>query len=380
MRIGFTVILRLLVLLIFATHLNCGCKLSKEYSAKNVGQEKNIALDAFVEMVVKKYNIPGVATLVVQEGKVLYRNDYGVRSLDNKIQLEEGDNFHAASISKVFVATALMQLVEQGKLRLEDPVKSHLPYFKMRSENHKSITIGQLLSHTSGMPDLNDYEWDKPKYDIGASERLVKNLANTELVFEPGSQFAYSSLGFDVLGDVISKKAEMAFEDYVEKNIFIPLEMKNSTFYYPDVPQARRTVGHVDKENAPTVSPVYPYNRRHAPSSTLNTTTDDLAKWANMILNKGENSKSLILKKQSLEKMFSPVVAVDTDVWMGIGWFITKHKNQQVLRHRGGDTGYRSIIDILPGKNMSVIVLSNYEKTPTTEISEGMIDIVLGDR
>jgi CubicO group peptidase (beta-lactamase class C family) len=109
------------------------------------------------------------------------------------------------SISKPFVATAIMQLVEKGKIDLDAPVVTYLPYFKLDSEQYKVITIQHMLSHVSGMPDVMDYEWDKPQYDAGALERYVRSLAEEKTRRKPGENFAYSNMAFECLGNVIAK-------------------------------------------------------------------------------------------------------------------------------------------------------------------------------
>ena len=101
--------------------------------------------------------------------------------------------FHMASITKPFVATSIMQLVEIGKIDLDAPVVKYLPYFHMADERYKTITARQLVTHTSGMPDVEDYEWQKPQYDEGALERYVRRLSKLKLAFAPGEKFQYPS-------------------------------------------------------------------------------------------------------------------------------------------------------------------------------------------
>ena len=131
--------------------------------------------------------------------------------------------FHMASITKPFVATAVMQLVEKGRMRLDAPLTTYLPYFKMADPRAQTITIAQLLSHTSGMPDVYDYEWDKPQYDDGALERYVRSVQDRTLLFAPGERIQYSNMAYEILGDVVAKASGMTFEDYVRQNILEPL-------------------------------------------------------------------------------------------------------------------------------------------------------------
>lgn len=109
-----------------------------------------------------------------------------------------------AFVSKPFLASAIKQLVEKGKINLDSTVISYLPYFKLKGESYKQITIRQMLGHVSGMPDVHDYEWDNPEYDAGALERYVHQIASNEMIAEPGEKYAYSNMAFECLGDVIA--------------------------------------------------------------------------------------------------------------------------------------------------------------------------------
>jgi CubicO group peptidase (beta-lactamase class C family) len=122
-----------------------------------------------------------------------------------------------------------MQLVEKGEVNLEDPVIKYLPYFRLKDKRYKIITIRQMVTHTSGMPDVQDYEWHNPVYDDGALERYVRGLGNEQLIAAPGEKYRYSNMTYEVLGDLIAKVSSMSFEDYIRKNILAPLKMKHST-------------------------------------------------------------------------------------------------------------------------------------------------------
>ena len=130
---------------------------------------------------------------------------YGVRKLGKGEKLTPNHIFHFASVSKHFVATAVVQLAEKGKLKLDDPVVKHLPYFRLADERYREITIRQMLNHTAGMPDVEDYEWDKPQFDKGAAERYVRSMSSEKLLWAPGTDWKYSNMVFDVLGDLIAK-------------------------------------------------------------------------------------------------------------------------------------------------------------------------------
>jgi CubicO group peptidase (beta-lactamase class C family) len=125
-------------------------------------------VDPVIQQVMKSYDLPGLAIAIVKDDKIVYAKGFGVKNLETKDPITAKSLFQMASISKPFSATAIMQFVERGKVDFDDPVVKYLPYFKINDERYKEITIRQMLSHISGMPDVRDYEWDKPEYDDGA--------------------------------------------------------------------------------------------------------------------------------------------------------------------------------------------------------------------
>lgn len=334
-------------------------------------------LDNYLEQVMETFEIPGLSVAVTKNDEVVYLRALGVRDLQTKAPLKTDDTFHFASVSKPFVATAIMQLVEAGKVKLDERVTTYLPYFKLKDVRYKQITIRQMLNHTSGMPDVIDYQWDKPQYDDGAAERYVRSLQGESLLWAPGSRFRYSNIAFDTLGDVIAKCSGMPFEAYVKKNILNPLEMKNSSFLLQEIPVERRTTGHVWRLKT-VVSDVYPYNRRHAPSSTLNSSVEEMANWAIANLNHGELNGSRILNADSYDELFRKSAEVEGRSGIGLSWFLESHRGLNTIGHAGGDVGFSSYLAIIPEKKLGIVIVSNYARSPIEGIYRIVADTVLG--
>jgi CubicO group peptidase (beta-lactamase class C family) len=219
-------------------------------------------LNPFVEQMMALLRIPGMAVGVVAGGEMVYARGFGVASLDDGRPVTAETLFHMASVTKPFVATAVMQLVEENLVALDDPVVKHLPYFAMADERAGQITIRQMLSHTSGMPDEENFNWDQPEYDEGALERYVRSVADRPLVGAPGDRFAYSNIAFEVLGDLIAKVRRQPFEVCVADRILQPLGMAHSTLLVRDADPNLLSRGHVvDAEGEARVSAVQPRPR-----------------------------------------------------------------------------------------------------------------------
>ncbi len=331
----------------------------------------------YLEQVTEAKGIPGLAVAITNQDEVFYLDAFGVRNVKSGEPLRPEHFFHLASVAKTVVATALLQLVEKGVVDLDATVTTYLPYFALEDPRHRDITVRQMLNHTSGMPDVLDYEWDQPQYDPGAAERYVRSRKHEQLVAAPGEAFRYSNMAFDILGDLVAKVAGTSFEDYVEKNIFEPIGMLNSTFVYPDVPVHLRTTPHVG-EDGPVVSEVYPYNRCHAPSSTLNSSVVEMTHWIRVNRNRGVFNGSRILEEASFSLLWTPTTSAGLTTSVGLSWFLGRHRGERTVSHSGGDRGYRSQLTLLPDTGWGLILASNYQQTPIAEIRNGVLDILLG--
>jgi len=334
-------------------------------------------LDEKIKSFVVENKIPGLAIAIVKNNELYFANAYGVKNIDTKEPVTTESIFHMASVSKPFTATAIMQLVEKGMINLDDPLVKYLPYFKLKDPRYKDITIKQMLTHTSGIPDVEDYEWSKPQYDDGAAERYVRSLANEKLLYAPGKKFSYSNMAFDILGDVIAKVSGMTFEDYIKTNILNPLEMTESDFLIERIKPGLRTTPHVSRVNR-KVSPVYPYNRRHAPSSCLNANVLEMSHWAMANMNRWTYKGKRILSESSYELLFeNQIKQVTTERAVGLSWSLKPYRELKTIYHAGGDLGYCSYLIMIPEKSIAIIVAGNYFTESIGQLPYGIIDILL---
>ena len=328
-------------------------------------------LDAQLERFVSQDGVPGAAVGIVDEGKVVYANGFGVASLTGPARPVTRDTvFHLASVTKTFVATAVMQLVESRQLSLDAPIVTFLPYFRVADPRSSEITIRHVLTHTSGLPDVENYDWDRPEYDNGALERYVRSLSTVTLRSAPGSTYAYSNLAFEVLGDVIAKVSRTPFEDYVQKNILEPLQMTSSTLLYDGVARQAWAAGHTrTAAGAMTVIPHYPYNRKHAPSSTLHSTAGDMSRWMLAMLNGGELDGRRIIRTASRDEMWKPTLDA-REGRIGLAWLSLAVEGEELIWHGGADAGFRARLMLLPARRSGVVVLANSDRVNTNGLAQ----------
>lgn len=352
-----------------------GCTRSEKAAKSN---DKDFAeIETFLQSLIDTGGIPGI-TIAITVGKdIVYTNGFGVINTDTKVKLEPKHIFHIASISKTFTATAVMQLYEKGEIDINKPLITYLPYFKLKDERYKDITIKQMLNHTSGMPDVNDYEWEKAISDEGAAERYTRSMSDSVLISKPGLEFHYSNIAFDIMADLIAKVSGMSFEKYVKQNILTPLEMSESSFYYPEIKKSLRTSPHIG--NPPKVLPVYPYNRMHAPSSTLNTNVLEMSHWAIANMYNGKYKNTQILSPKTHLMMMTPsfIRNKDQNISIGLSWFMYPYKGMMNYEHGGSDDGYRSLLTLIPEKKIGIIILSNIEQIHMYDTRNKIRDILL---
>ena len=277
-----------------------------------------------------------------------------------------------ASVTKPFIATAVMQLTELGKIDLDAPVTKYLPYFRLEDQRYKAITVRQMLTHTSGIPDTEDYHWDKPEYDDGALERYVRSLVKkTKLQSEPGTKFVYSDVAYEVLGDVVSKVSGVSVEDYVDQHVLKPLGMTSSTLLIEKADPLKLAAGYTKGKDvslggvelrfhgAVRAIKFYPYNRPHTPSSNLHSSVVDMARWAIANMNRGELDGHRILDSSTYDLMWKRGGPRVGKASIGISWFLGELDGEESVFHDGGDDGFRTMLVIVPERKFAFIAMAN---------------------
>lgn len=308
------------------------------------------------------HDIPGYCVAVIANKQVVYKHSYGVQSLATQAPATLQSDFHMASVSKPFAATAILQLSEKKKLSLDDRLIKYLPDFTMNDARYKDITLHQMLTHTSGIPDVTDYEWHAPQNDDSAVARYVKSFSGASLDFAPGEKFHYSNAAFNLLAAVISRLTGLSFEEYMRRNVFLPAGMTGSSFAFDPIPEQRRTAPHIlGGKITQEVSAVYPYNRIHAPSSTLHSNVDDLLKWCMVFLQHGSINGTRIISKKSWQQMTTPQKVAFADTKICISWFQSTIAGHKVYFHSGGDLGYRTFVGFAPEPGVAVVLMGNNE-------------------
>jgi CubicO group peptidase (beta-lactamase class C family) len=344
-----------------------------------------------VETFVGSHDAAGVAVAVVREEEVVSPG-FGVRDLGTGASVTPETMFHLASVSKPFVATAIVSLAtarDAGEpvLDLDGPITEWVPEFTLADGRAGEVTARHLLSHSSGLPDVADYGWHDPQLGDDALSAFAGSLSGWRLQAEPGSAFSYSNAGFELLGLLLSRVTGLTFENAMQQQVLTPLGMRNSTFMRGEVPAHLAASPHV---GMPLSVPegAYPYTRRHAPSSTLHSNLVEMCPW--MVANfepaeaaaGGSDEKWVRLDAGLLDLMWQPVVPVGDPPWeeeLALGWCVGSYRGHRTLSHSGADPGFGSKLVLVPERRTGVVVLANSNTVPTSSIAAAALDTALAD-
>ncbi len=315
-------------------------------------------IDALINAAVARGSIPGGVVLIGHNGKVVYRKAYGMRSLEPSKEAMTVDTiFDLASLTKcIATATSVMKLVQEGKVRLNDPVTAYLPEF---AKNGKSdITVRELLTHFSGLTEDLDL-----KTEWKGRDTAYQMVMDQKPAFPPGSRFLYSDINFETLGFIVEKVSGMSLDEYAAKNVFEPLEMKDTRFLPPATWLPRIAPTEYDESKHMLRGVVHdPTARRMggvAGHAGLFSTADDLAIYAQDIL-----TGFHVLTPLTVEKMTTPQQPPTSSVLRGLGWDIDSpySSNRGELFPIGsfGHTGFTGTsLWIDPFSDSYVILLTN---------------------
>jgi CubicO group peptidase (beta-lactamase class C family) len=292
-------------------------------------------LEGFVPFALKNADIAGLTLVVVKDGQILFEQGYGYadvktkRAMDPKLTL-----IRPGSTSKLFTWTAVMQLVEQGKLDLDRDINDYLD-FKVNSSFSKPITLRNLMTHRAGFEEgIKSILTYDPK-QFTTTEVYLKNHRRPTL-FPPGEVPAYSNYGAALAGYIVQRLSGEPFESYVERHIYAPLGMTRSTFQQPAPEQFKADLsqGYMTASEPPRPFELI----TTAPAGGMSTTPDDMAKFMIAYLQEGRYQENRILKPETVRQMFGPAVHQidDIDV-MALGFF-EENRNGRRVRGHGGDT------------------------------------------
>ena len=357
-------------------------------------------LEARLAAEVAAQRIPGLAFGVVLDGELVFAKGFGVADLDDKRSIDADTVFRIGSITKTFTSLAILKLREAGKLSLDDPITRTLPELKaLRYPTRDStpITIRQLLTHTSGLPQFGNHSHAQRDHELTERD-LLKHLPDVAMLSAPGAAFSYSSFGTGLLGLVVKRLSGQRYRDYVSTKILAPLGMRSTYWADKDVPKGRLATGYVPGAAGPTR--IVPWNLGEMEAAGgLFTSLRDLARYAAFQLaaypprddpETGPVRRSSVREAHAAGRLMKLWVGLHEPsaenpslvrAWaqsVGLAWFAFKTcELEQIVGHMGALDGYSAGIEVYPERGFALLSLSNYHETPNRDLIVQARDILI---
>ncbi|MBZ5505561.1 MAG: serine hydrolase [Acidobacteriia bacterium] len=306
------------------------------------------------------------SVLVAQNGKILLDKGYGFANLEWEIPNSPASKFRLGSITKQFTAASIMLLEERGKLKIEDPVKK---YMADAPAAWDKITIFHLLTHTSGIPSFTSFpDYRSREAEAITPEKLVAWFRDKPLEFQPGEKWNYSNSGYVLLGYLIERISGQTYSDFVQKNIFTPLGMKDSGYDSNSLIIPHRASGYTPGEGGP-VNAGFVHMSIPLSAGALYSTTDDLLRWEQGLFG------GKLLTAASLAKMITPF---KENYAFGVG--VTTTNGHKMISHNGGIEGFNTAMAYYPDDALVVVVLANLNGGAADDLSAKLAKVAHGEK
>ncbi len=329
------------------------------------------AVTDYVKAEMARQHMPGLALLVVKNGRVIRAEGLGLSNVELQVPVKPETIFQSGSVGKQFTATAIMMLVEEGKIGLDDRLTK---YFSDAPATWKDVTVRELLSHTAG---FGDYPKNFNYRKDWSEEEELKLIESIPLAYPPGTSWAYSNFGYVALGILIHRVTGEFYGDFLQQRIFQPLGMQSTRIISEADIVPNRAAGYRlvkgELKNQEWVAPI------------VNTTADgslyfsilDLEKWDAALYTKK------LLKRSSLDLMWTPVKLRNgkpNASNYGFGWFIDDRHGHRCIHHDGSWQGFETAIDRYVDDQLTVVALSNLADAEPGKITEHVAEMYLAEK
>lgn len=325
-------------------------------------------------------NIPGLSIAVVHDQELLWAAGFGYADRENKRAATPDTIYGIGSISKLFTSIAVLQLRDQGKLRLDDPVIKHLPWFNIKQTYPQGppIKIQGILTHSSGLPrDAAFPYWSAPYSEFPGREQIMKTLASQATVYPADTHFQYSNLGFALAGEIVAEVSGRDYADYVKQNILAPLGLDDTR---PELPEEHRGgrlasgYSSIMRDGSMSKMPFF-RAKAMAPAAGFSSTVTDLARFASWQFRLLGGGKEEILQANTLREM-QRFQWMDPDNTWGLGFTVWNSNGTTYAGHGGICAGYRSQLTLQPKEKIAAVFLTNSSGVSSWKYAQRACEIV----
>ncbi len=320
--------------------------------------------DIIVQQMMKQQKIVGLSLAVIKNGQALTNKGYGLANVELNVPVNAETVIRLGSVSKQFFTTAIMKLMQDGKLNLDDSMHR---FFSDAPESWRPITIRHLMSHSSGL------QREGPAYDnfkIQPDINIIKSAYGLPLVFKTGTKYQYCNLAYFMLAEIITQVSGLPWQDYITQQLFLPADMQNTylTDFYAVIPN--RANGYMHRKDS-LLNATAMFGIR--PSGGFLSTSSDMIKWEQAM-----REKKIILTKENWEKLWQPFIKTSdketSKEYYGFGWLVDDYKGHKLIVHGGSNMGFRSVFARYVNDGLSIIILTNTDEANPKAIASALAD------
>ena len=353
-------------------------------------EERLKEIDEYAAKAGQDWKVPGFSVAVVKDDRVVFVKGYGVRELGKPEPVDKDTLFAVASNTKAFTSAALATLVDEGKLRWDDPVTKHLPWFQLYDPYvTREMTVRDLLSHRSGLAtfggDLLWYETTYPREEVVRRVRLLKP------VYGFRSRYGYQNIMFIAAGEIVPAVTGKSWDDYVREKFFAPLGMTRSNTTFKQLAASQNVAAPHNETDGRVKVVRYSNVDSLGGAGSINSTAAEMAEWVRLQLGRGTYGGKKIFSADRSREMWTPHTVVsgvsesaerfNPTVHFnlyGLGWGLSDYRGRKVVTHSGGLDGMTSRVALLPEENLGVVVLTNSETPLQAFLYYKIFDVFTG--
>lgn len=360
-------------------------------SAAVSGQSRKISeLDKYFAEALKKWEVPGMAIGIVNDGQVVLLKGYGVREAGKDDPVDANTLFAVASNTKSFTATALGMLVDEGRIAWDDPVTNYLPWFRLYDPYVTlNVTIRDLLSHRTGLATFSgDLIWYGSTH---SREEVVRRAAGLKQANGFRAAYGYSNIMYLTAGLIIEKVSGMSWDDFINQRIFQPLGMNNSNTSITKLDMKGNTSAPHNDADGKVMAINYINWDNIAPAGSINSSAADMLKWIGFQLDKGKKDGRSLVSERTLNEIWSPQMVQKVSPFSeknfpsthfrsyGLGWGLMDYHGKKVISHSGGYDGFISYSGFVPEAGLGFVILTNKNSSLYLPLFYRILDTFLSD-
>ena len=325
-------------------------------------------LDDYVQKAMKEWEVPGVAIAIVKDDQIVLAKGYGVRKIGEPTAVDERTLFAIGSSSKAFTAASIAILVDQGKVKWDDPVTKYLPGFEMYDPYvTRELTVRDLLTHRSGLQ-RGDFLWYGTEND---RDEILRRARFLKPSWSLRSTFGYQNIMYLAAGQLVAKVSGKTWDEFVQQHLFAPLAMTSSSTSV----NALKTAANVASPHSKIDERLQPIPWRNidniAPAGSINSNVLDMAQWVRLQLGQGTIKNGRVFTAAAAKEMHASQTIIRYEppyaLWYpeahflnyGMGWFLSDYRGRKLVDHGGAIDGMRALVALMPEEKLGVVVLTN---------------------